>query len=253
MRPQGTRAARARASAACRRSGLPVTSAAAASKPAAARAVSPLPRRPALTAAIRLAGDGGTVLVRLSPAGPGWQAVPLGGRNPCAAELGQREVSGEFPAAVPDLAAIGCGVGTWRELSGHDNPDDPIGPEPIANTPDLRAAWRTARAALTADAAHDVRDITDGHETWLPGLAETSRRIEELAAEHREIAARMAGRQSLPVLAEDPAHRDAGPAFPLGTAHHRAAILQPPKPEIPVSPWVLERIAGRDLDREPGG
>jgi hypothetical protein len=84
-------------------------------------------------------------------------------------------------------------------------------------------------------------------------LAETARRIEELAARHREIAARMAGRQSLPVAAEEPGPAGASPAFPLETAHHRTAILQPPKPEIPVSPWILERLAGRDLDREAGG
>jgi hypothetical protein len=29
-------------------------------------------------------------------------------------------------------------LGAWRELSGHHDPADPIGPEPVAATPDLR-------------------------------------------------------------------------------------------------------------------
>jgi hypothetical protein len=123
------------------------------------------------------------------------------------------------------------------------SPDDPIGPEPTANSPDLRAAWQSVRAAITPD------DVRHSRESWLPGLAETSRRIEELAARRHELAARMAERQSLTVTAEGLG----APAFPLAAARSRTAILQPPKPEIPVSPWVLERLADRDLDHEAGG
>jgi conjugative relaxase-like TrwC/TraI family protein len=39
-------------------------------------------------------------------------------------------------------------IGAWRELSGYDHPADPIGPEPVAAAPDLRAAWHEALAAL---------------------------------------------------------------------------------------------------------
>jgi len=81
------------------------------------------------------------------------------------------------------------------------------------------------------------------------GLAETSRRIEELSALHHEFAARLAKRHSLTIPAEDPG-LDASPAFPLGTARRRTAILQPPKPEIQPSPWVLDRLADRDLNPE---
>jgi hypothetical protein len=79
-----------------------------------------------------------------------------------------------------------------------------------------------------------------------------SRRIEELAAQRRELTAAMGERRSLTVPAEDPGSVTSGLAFPLETAHRSAAILRPPKPEIPVSPWILERLAGRDLDREAG-
>jgi hypothetical protein len=51
------------------------------------------------------------------------------------------------------------------------------------------------------------------------------------------------------IPAEDPVH-DLSPAFPLASAQRRTAILQPPKPEIQPSSWVLERVAGRDLDLE---
>jgi hypothetical protein len=43
-------------------------------------------------------------------------------------------------------------IGAWRELSGHGHPADPIGPEPAAAAPDLRAAWQVRLAALRATA-----------------------------------------------------------------------------------------------------
>jgi hypothetical protein len=39
-------------------------------------------------------------------------------------------------------------IGAWRELSGYNHPADPIGPEPVAAAPDLRATWHEAFAAL---------------------------------------------------------------------------------------------------------
>jgi hypothetical protein len=53
-------------------------------------------------------------------------------------------------------------VGAWRELSGYDHPADPIGPEPVAAAPDLRASWHEALAALgPADGPH-VRGMPGG-------------------------------------------------------------------------------------------
>jgi hypothetical protein len=76
-------------------------------------------------------------------------------------------------------------------------------------------------------------------------LAETSRQLEEAAKPHRDLAARLTDRHRL----STPAY-DISPAFPLTTAQRGTAILRPPKPEIPPSSWVLERVAGRDLDPE---
>ena len=53
-------------------------------------------------------------------------------------------------------------LGAWRELSGHHDPADPIGPEPVAATPDLRAAWHEALAALGPADGPDVRGMPDG-------------------------------------------------------------------------------------------
>jgi hypothetical protein len=53
-------------------------------------------------------------------------------------------------------------VGAWRELSGHTDPADPIGPEPVAAAPDLRAAWHEALAALGPADGPEVRGMLDG-------------------------------------------------------------------------------------------
>jgi conjugative relaxase-like TrwC/TraI family protein len=53
-------------------------------------------------------------------------------------------------------------IGAWRELSGHHDPADPTGPEPIAAAPDLRAAWHDAFAALGPADGPDVRGMPDG-------------------------------------------------------------------------------------------
>jgi conjugative relaxase-like TrwC/TraI family protein len=53
-------------------------------------------------------------------------------------------------------------IGAWRELSGHEHPGDPIGPEPVAAAPDMRAAWHEALAALGPADGPDVRGMPDG-------------------------------------------------------------------------------------------
>ena len=53
-------------------------------------------------------------------------------------------------------------IGAWRELSGYDHPTDPIGPEPVAAAPDMRAAWHEAFAALGPADGPDVRGMADG-------------------------------------------------------------------------------------------
>jgi conjugative relaxase-like TrwC/TraI family protein len=307
------------------------------------------------------------------------------------------------PAARLDWQGKAAAIGAYRELTGHDHHDDPIGPEPATGSPDLRAVWHEARAALILDEAGDIRHLTDGqllnlraarpddaraplsavgklrqaraaardanlealrahaeasaarrrgdhgqaarqetlaasyqamrdayrageteldtatrdqqaterekgrrlrlaeaadaelrhrhprqpwpslptakpqpapgrghdhdceredpidsghsrghdHDSQPPApatvLTETSRQLEEAAKRHRDLAARLTDCHRLSAPAKDPAH-DISPAFPLTTAQRRSAILQPPKPEIPPSSWVLARAADRDLE-----
>jgi conjugative relaxase-like TrwC/TraI family protein len=278
-------------------------------------------------------------------------------------------------------------IGAWRELSGHRDPADPIGAEPVAAAPDLRAAWHEALAALDPADGPDVRGMPDGRllhlrdtypietawapqyvgdelrqlraATWEarlaglraaaeataarhrgdPGTAtqkqelaasyhalhqacrqretvlaatmadradwdaatraqrhlavaadaelrrrhpgqhypplrsaepgpatrsqraepnltareppgETGQWITDLAAAHRTFAERLANLQSLTIPSPDPDYGDLGQAFLPWPRPGKDAILQPPKPEIPPSPEVLQRAAGRDADWE---
>jgi hypothetical protein len=279
-------------------------------------------------------------------------------------------------------------IGAWQELSGHRDPADPIGPEPVAAAPDLRAAWHQALAALGPADGPDVRGLPDGkllhlrdtypietawappyvgdqlrqvraaaHDARLTGLraaaeataarhrgdhdtaarqqeltasyqalhqayrqretvfaatmadradwdaatraqrhlavaadaelrrhpgqhhpplrsaepdpaadsqrveltlspehppGEMTRWITDLTAAHRTFAEKLADRLSMTIPAEDPAYGDLGQAFPLWPRPGRDAILQPPRPEIRPSRYVLERAADRDADWEAG-
>ena len=72
---------------------------------------------------------------------------------------------GPVPAHPPDRLAWqkrAAAIGAWRELSGYDDPADPIGPEPAAAAPDVRAAWHQALAALGPADGPDVRGMPDG-------------------------------------------------------------------------------------------
>ena len=296
----------------------------------------------------------------------------------------------EDPAARQRWQHRASSIGAYRELSGHDHPADPIGPEPATGSPDLRAAWHEALAALGPVDGPDVRGMPDGllihlrdtyplETAWAPpwvgdelrqarvgardarlaalrttaeaaallrrdqrdqaaeqqALAdsytamhdayrqrettlaqtmadradwehatrhqrqlavaadaelrrrhpgqnwpplrsaepepepepdletsqdgvpaspqaanETERLMEDLAARHREFSERLAERQSLMIPAEDADYEHAAQAFPAWAAPDADAILQPPKPSIQPSARILERVAGREPDRE---
>jgi AAA domain/TrwC relaxase len=53
-------------------------------------------------------------------------------------------------------------IGAYRELSGYQDPADPIGPEPATAAPDIRAAWHEALAALGPADGPDLRGMPDG-------------------------------------------------------------------------------------------
>jgi hypothetical protein len=79
---------------------------------------------------------------------------------------------------------------------------------------------------------------------------EMSQWIKDLAAGRRTFADGLADRQSETIPSEDPDYGDLRPAFPAWTGSGREPILQPPKPEIPPSPRILQRATDRDVDWE---
>jgi hypothetical protein len=68
----------------------------------------------------------------------------------------------EHPLDRLDWQKRAASIGAWRELSGHCDLADPIGPEPVAAAPDLRAAWHQALAALGPADGPDLRGMPDG-------------------------------------------------------------------------------------------
>ena len=74
--------------------------------------------------------------------------------------------------------------------------------------------------------------------------------ITDLAAGHQAFAGKIADRQSQMIPSEDPDYGDLGPAFPAWSGSGREPILEPPKPEIPPSPQILQKVMDRDADWE---
>jgi hypothetical protein len=141
----------------------------------------------------------------------------------------------------------------------------------MADRADWDAATRAQRHLAVAAAAELRRRHPDQHFSPLrsaePEPATDSQRAEltpaegqppgemgqwitDLAAAHRTFAERLADRQSLRIPSEDPRYGDLGQAFPSWPRPARDAILQPPKPEIRPSPYVLARAADRAADWE---
>jgi hypothetical protein len=99
------------------------------------------------------------------------------------------------------------------------------------------------RSAEPEPATQDQRDaltLTPDQES-----GEIDQWITDLAAGHRTFGDRLADRQSQAVPSQDPDYGDLGQAFPAWTGPGREPILQPPKPEIPPSPRILERETDR--------
>ena len=53
-------------------------------------------------------------------------------------------------------------IGAYRELYSYDHPTEPIGPEPTGDSPEKRAAWHGAFAALGPVDVVDLRGLPDG-------------------------------------------------------------------------------------------
>jgi conjugative relaxase-like TrwC/TraI family protein len=104
---------------------------------------------------------------------------------------------------------------------------------------------RSAEPPPATDAQRDDLTLAAGQE-----IKEMGQWIKDLAAERRTFADQLAERQTLMIPAEDPGYGDLGQAFPAWAGFGQDAILQPPKPQIPPSARILQRVADRDADRE---
>jgi hypothetical protein len=118
------------------------------------------------------------------------------------------------PAARRDWQAKASAITAYRELYGHDHPDDPIGPEPSRDAPEQRAAWHEAFLALGPAGGPDVRAMPEGRlwlirdsyaaETaWAPRHVGKELRLARLGAAH-------AGQGAIRAGAEADAARKAG-------------------------------------------
>ena len=67
----------------------------------------------------------------------------------------------EDPAARADWTARASVVAAYREMHGYENPGDPIGPEPSKTSPETRADWHAALAALGAIDGMDLLGVPD--------------------------------------------------------------------------------------------
>ena len=76
--------------------------------------------------------------------------------------------------------------------------------------------------------------------------AETARWISRTAEQRAAFRARAEERKGVLVPSEDPDYEPEGEAWPSRPARDRDAVLQPPKPELPPSPRVIEHVAGRE-------
>jgi hypothetical protein len=72
----------------------------------------------------------------------------------------------EDQAARQDWERKAASIGAYREMYGYQHPADPIGPEPGHDSPDQRAVWHEAFAALGPADGPDVRAMPDGR-LWL--------------------------------------------------------------------------------------
>ena len=104
------------------------------------------------------------------------------------------------PATRREWERKAASIAAYREIFGHEHPDDPIGPEPCQEVPDQRAAWYEAFAALSPADGPDVRAMPDGRlwlirdtytaeTTWAPRHVGRELRLARLGAADADLSA----------------------------------------------------------------
>jgi hypothetical protein len=98
-----------------------------------------------------------------------------------------------------------------------------------------------------------MRPLTDRQELTLAPdekIGEMAAWVRDLAAQRHAFRDKLQERQALKVPSEDPDFEDTGPAFPAWTPPDRAAILQPPQPQIQPAANILELARKSEPRRE---
>jgi hypothetical protein len=112
--------------------------------------------------------------------------------------------------------------------------------------PDQRwPALRSAEPQLPTQAQADDLAPMPG-----PEGGETAQWVADLAARHRDFAARLAERHKMTPRAEAPSPAEREQVVLAWAEPQGDAILQPPRPQIQPSEQVLERVSGCDLNIE---
>jgi hypothetical protein len=162
----------------------------------------------------RPAGPWSTQLPRIADSGRRHFAVQIAAAMDARKDrIGEHAADSVLPWAVSALGPVpihpvdrldwqrkASSIGAYRELSGYDHPADPIGPEPVAAAPDLRAAWHEALATLGPADGPDVRGMPDGtllhlrdtypiETTWAPRWVADELRQVRLGATDARLAA----------------------------------------------------------------
>jgi TrwC relaxase/AAA domain len=122
-------------------------------------------------------------------------------------------------------------IGAYRELSGFDHPAEPIGPEPVNDDPDRRAAWHEAFGCLGPVDGVDVRGLPDGtlhlmresyrtETAWAPRYVTAALRQVRMGADDAELQA--VRRDALARANRDRGQQDAAAANAALAASYRA-------------------------------
>ena len=146
----------------------------------------------------------------------------------------------EHPLDRVDWQNRAASVGAWRELSGYHHPAEPIGPEPAAAAPDMRAAWHEAVAALCPAGGPDVRGMPDGRllhlrdtypiETaWSPQWVGDELRQVRAAAWNARLAATRASAEAK-AFGDRGHHDSAARHQELGDSYQAAGSIEPAHP-----------------------
>ena len=112
--------------------------------------------------------------------------------------------------------------------------------------PDLHIEpLRSAEPAPPSETAREDLTLISGEK-----IGEMADWIRDLAGRGRAFHTKLEERHGLRVACHDPDWEDLGEAFPASSVPRRAAILQPPKPQITASAKILQLAAGRDAEPE---